>query len=177
MLTRDLENYRQFTRASDLEKIFEFMPPKLFEVAPRDSLLTMMRSAMDNEYMSIEMMDMKYKQKGKPKIQKAGPYYWALVAYEGSMRIVFKGEQGDNALIMTIMKSQFGKENVKEAGDSALDIILRDQAIIAFKDPSAATWWMIADKRKEIGEGSELQAMIYETAVPEVVRKALENKK
>lgn len=176
MLTRDLETYRQFSLAGDFEKSFEYMPRKMFDIIPRDSLIAIMRQSMDNEYMTIEMTGLDFKSKGNPKIKKAGEYYWSLITYNGSMRMILKGEPEYKALLLTMMKQQFGKDNVQEEGENGLMIALKNKRLIAVKDPALLTWSLLEDKRNSKDGQTEMQKMIMETCIPEVVRKAMGNK-
>lgn len=175
MLSRDLETYRQYTLAADFDNSFKFMPPAMFDIIPRDSLIDMMRQSMDNEYMKIEMISFDFKAKEKHKIKKAGEYYWSLVAYDGGMRMTLKGEPEYKALLLTMMKQQFGKENVQEEGENGMMIALKNKRLIAVKDPARLTWSLLEDKRNSKDEENEMQKMIMETCIPEVVRKAMGN--
>lgn len=176
MLSRDLEAYRQYSLAGNFEKSFEYMPHKMFEIIPRDSLIAIMRQSMDNEYMTIEMTGLDFKSKEKPKIKKAGEYYWSLITYEGGMRMTLKGEPEYKALLLSMMKQQFGQGNVQEEGENRLMIALKNKRLIAVKDPARLSWSLLEDKRNSKDGQTEMQKMIMETCIPEVVRKAMGNK-
>jgi len=171
-LSRDLEAYKQYTLAGDFDKSFQFMPPKMFDIIPRDSLLSTMRQAMDNEYMTIDLTAFQYKSE-KYKIKKAGMYNWAYISYDGSMRLRLKGEEEFKTLMITMMKAQFGSENVQMEGESAMLISMKKKRLIAFKDPASATWSLIEDKRFDKGQEGEMQKALLQSILPEEVLKAV----
>ncbi|HLP96372.1 MAG TPA: hypothetical protein VK168_20155 [Saprospiraceae bacterium] len=173
-LKRDLEDYRRFTLAANFDSSFQFMSPRMFDIVPFDSLKATMLQSMDNEYMKIELTGLDYTLLKKLKVKKAGNYFWALVPYNGSMRMELKGEEDFKKLLIPIMKSQFGSENVKMEGASTMLLTLKNKNLIAVKEPGAKRWYMLEDKRKEKGGGSEMQIQIYETVIPEDVRKAID---
>lgn len=170
MLQRDLEAYRRHTLAMNFDSSFAYMPPAMFEVVPRDSMLDLIKKSMNNEYMSIQMTGLDFKSKSKIKIKKAGAYYWAMVPYDGSMVMQMKGEESYKTLLLSVMRGQFGKENVTEEGESGMRIRLKNKNLIAFKDPASPIWSLLEDKRDD---GNPAQQMIYEAAIPEEVRKAI----
>ncbi len=173
-LARDMEIYRRVTLRGDFDSTFHFMPPKMFDLVPRDSLLAMMINAMNNEYMSIDMTGFQYK--GKPKIKKAGSFPWAFVSYEGQMKIHLKGEDSFNKLMIPMMKTSFGSKNVVEVDDKTLAVSMPNKRMIAYKDPAASSWSFIEDKRNEPGaEGARQKAML-DIIMPEEVLKAVGKK-
>lgn len=172
-LLTDLEDYRRFTLDMNFDSSFKFMSPKMFGIVPFDTLKETMLQSMDNEYMTIALTGLDYTAPKKVKVIKAGEYYWAMVPYTGSMRMELKGEPEFKKLLIPIMKSQFGSENVKMEGESTMLLTLKDKTLIAFKEPGAPNWYLLEDKRKEKGGDAVMQYMIYETVVPEEVRKAI----
>lgn len=172
-LSRDLEAYRRFTLALNFDSSLQYMPPKMFEIVPRDSLMADMLKSMDNEYMTIQLTGLDFNKKEKIKIKKAGIYRWAIIPYEGSMRLNFKGEQTYRALMINLMKGQMGKDNVKMEGDSIMQIALKNKQLIAFKDPASPIWSIIEDKRSDKGPGGESQKKLLDAVLPEEVLKAL----
>jgi hypothetical protein len=171
MLSRDLQTYQRATLSMNYDTIFYFMPSGMFDLIPQDSLRAVMSNAMDNEYFTIKMTG--FVVKGKPKIKKAQNYSWAFVPHEGRMTFQFKEADAMSKMMVTMMKSQFGSENVKELSADAMEITLKDKQMIAYKEPGLDHWTFLEDKRKEKGKDSALQREIYQTVVPEAVRKAV----
>lgn len=167
MLERDLEAYKRYTMSMNFDSSFQFMPPKMFEIIPRDSLLANALKTFGDEEMSIEMKGMDFKSKGKLKIKKAKPYHWAFVPYDLKMRIVLKGDQAYKTNVAKMMKAEFGSENVQEDGESALLITERNKRIIAFKDPASPIWSFLEDKRKKAGD-QEKELLFYRVIPIEV---------
>ncbi len=173
-LARDLESYRKFSLALNFDSSFQFMPPKTFEIVPFDSLKATMIQAMDNEYMTIQLTGFSFDTKRKPKIKKAGEFHWALVPYVGKMRMILKGEESFKKILIPVMKSQFGSENVQMEGDSAMQVTLKNKQLIAYKDPASPIWYMIEDKRLDKGGEGEADRQFLYSVLPEAVLKALE---
>ncbi len=173
-LLTDLEDYRKFSLAMNFDSSFKYMSPKMFDIVPFDTLKETMLRSMDNEYMKIEMTALDFNSPKKIKVKKAGEYHWALVPYTGSMRLELKGEEDFKKMLIPIMKSQFGSENVKVEGSSTMLLTLKNKTLIAVKEPGAANWYLVEDKRKEKGGDAFMEQMIYESVVPEEVRKAIE---
>lgn len=175
-LKRDLEDYRRFTLAVDFDHSLQYMPPKMFDIVPFDSLKQNMLESMNNEYMSVQMTSFEIDYKKKPKIRMAGAYYWTLVSYTGSMRMNLKGDEEFTKILIPIMKAEFGKENVKMADASTMDVALKNKKLIAFKESADPHWYMIEDKRFEKGEEGESQKALLSRVLPEEVLKALGKK-
>ncbi|MBK6993804.1 MAG: hypothetical protein IPH31_02350 [Lewinellaceae bacterium] len=176
MLDRDLELYKRYTLTLNLDSSLQFMPPKMFEVVHRDSLRESLVQSMDNELLSIQMTSFDFVSKSKIKIKKAGQYHWAVVPYTGSMRLTLKGEESFRAIVIPVLKSQFGSKNVQMENDSTMSIKLVNKEFIAFKDPALPIWSLIEDKRSGKGREAEYQKMLFETILPEEVLKAVDKK-
>ncbi len=175
-LSKNLADYRNYTLAGDFDHSLQYMPPKMYEIVPFDSLKQIMISSMDNEYMSIQMTHFDFDPKQKYKLKKAGVYYWTYVPYTGGMRLILKGEESFIQLVIPMMKSKFGSENVTMAADSIMDVALKNKKLLAFKDPKSSNWSLIEDKRMEEGEDAESQKALMESIVPAEVLKAVDKK-
>lgn len=173
MLKRDLDLYRQHTLNTKFDSSLMYMPPKMFDIIPRDSLRESMVQTMDNEFMAIRMTDFDFDPKHQPKIKKADPYHWAYVPYTGGMRLTIKSDPELKAMIVPILKAQFGPENVQMENDSIMQITLKNKEILAIKDPNVPHWWLIEDKRGEKGRSGEQQKQLFEMVIPEAVLKAI----
>ena len=173
MLNRNLDDYRKYSLALNFDSSLQFMPPKMFELVPMDTLKATMVQAMDNEYMKIEMTGFTYTGDRKIKLKKAGKYSWTFVPYTGSMRLNLRGESSFKQMLLPMMKSQFGTENVVVTGDSILDITFKNKKLIAFKDPALSRWSIIEDKRSEKGQEGERQKVFFEAIMPPEILKAI----
>jgi hypothetical protein len=173
-LAQDLATYNRFVTEMKIDSMLMFMPRALFEIVPQDSLVALTASSMNNEHFSIRMEELKYT--AKPKIKKASSYYWALVPYDLKLVFYFKGENSMNKLMAPMMQAKFGKENVRTIEDkNAMEINMKKKNLIAFKKSNAPQWSLLEDKREEATQGST-QAILFEAAVPDEVRKALNKK-
>ena len=173
-LWKDLMAYRECTLAGDFDKIFSFMPPKMFDVIPRDSLETSMEAAMNNEMMEVQLTRFDFDPKLKLKIKITGPYYWAKVPYTGAMRLTIKAESGLKAMLIPLLKSQFGADNVQMENDSTMQIAFKNKELVAYKDPALPNWSLIEDKRSEPGPAGEQQKELFKAIIPKEVLKAID---
>jgi hypothetical protein len=176
-LSRDLKDYKRYTLELNLDSSLRYMPAKMFEIVPFDTLKESMIQSMDNEYMQVQMTRFEYDPKKKPKIKKAGEYYWAYVAYSGSMRLTIKGESEFTKILIPILKEQFGAKNVKMEGESIMNIALKNKELIAFKDPALPNWSLIEDKRGEPGPEGEQQKALFSAIMPTEVLTAVDGKR
>ena len=168
-LFRDLETYRKHTLAMNFDSSLLFMPPKTFELVPLDSLKANMVQAFKNEYLDISMAAFDVEAQYKPEIRHAGIYHWAIVPYSGKLRMILKGEPQVKEMLIPVMKSQFGAENVQMEGDSTMLVALKDKKLVAFRQPDSPIWHMIEDKRAEIGPGGAAQRQFFNSVVPQEV--------
>lgn len=171
MLERDLNTYRRVSLALNFDSIFQFLPPAMFEIVPRDSLKEMMLSMMENKDLSMIFTKLDYK--GKHKVKKAGDHYYSLIQYDGGMDIKLKEEADETfiTILKTVMKRQFGSDNVVAEGKSLLHITMPDKQLIGFKTRDDQHWYFVEDKRAS-SKPSEL--IMMDSIVPEAVRKALD---
>lgn len=171
-LTRDLEQYKHYSLHGQFDSVFIYTPDAMFDIIPRDSLINVMAKAMNNEYMEIQLTG--FDLTGKPKVKKAGDYFWSFVPYDGSMALHLKGERAFQVLMSSSMKAKFGPENVKELGPGSLEVRMKNKKMIAFMHPADPHWYFVEDKRDEIGKEGELQDYIFKTIIPETVQKAVQ---
>jgi hypothetical protein len=174
-LAKDLGTYQRVTERMEYDSLFLFMPPKMFDIVPADSLAELMQKSMDNEYMSIKMTGMRFHQDAS-KIKKTDAYHWTLVRYDAGMDMQFKSsiDSATNKIMVAMMKSQFGREQVSLKNDSLLHIDLKDKQLLAFKAKENTHWYFIEDKRTAKGQEGKQQRAILESVVPEEVLKAME---
>jgi hypothetical protein len=57
-LDKRLAEYMQFNNDKNFEKIMDYMHPKLFKIVPRETLVSVLRSAFESEEMTIGMSDL-----------------------------------------------------------------------------------------------------------------------
>lgn len=173
LLLRDLESYQKHTLAMNFDSSLLFMPPKMFELTPLDSVVAATRRAFGNEHMRIEFQKMDYKSKGKVKIKKAGAYHWAFVPYDATLRVALRGEQDYKNLVKKMIKAEYGDENIQEEDESTFRLTERNKRIIAVKDPASPIWWFLEDKRKKSGDR---EGLLFYQVIPVEVQKAIGNK-
>ncbi len=176
MLSRDLQDYRRFTLALNLDSSLLYMPQKMFEIIPLDSLKATMIQAMDNQYISVKMTGLEFESNKKPEIKEAGAYFWAFVPFSGSMKLTIKGDKEFRKILIPVMKGQFGADGVQMEGDSIMNIMLKNKELIAFKTPNSPKWSLIEDKRSENGREGKQQKELFKAIMPPEVLNAIDKK-
>lgn len=165
-LSRDLAALQNATQRLNFDSLVMFMPPAMFNIMPKDSLVRDMNKAFDNEYFSMQVGN--YRNVKIPKPKKAGNYHYSLVEYVGEITMKYKTETETNKMMANIMKMQFGKDNVEDMGAEGLKIKLKNKKMIAFKDPSVNHWYIVEDKRQS------KEAIMMDLIVPVEVLEALD---
>ncbi|MBL7828294.1 MAG: hypothetical protein JNJ57_16805 [Saprospiraceae bacterium] len=168
-LNRDLVGYQNATNNLNFDSMMFYMPPAMFDLLPKDSMIASIRKAFDNEYFNMVMGGYKYTKIPKPK--KAGNYHCSLIGYEGFITLTYKSESPANAMMGSMMKTQFGKENVEDLADKkGLKIYLKNKKMIAFKAPDVNHWYIVEDKRQE------KESMMMDLIIPKEVLKVIGKK-
>jgi hypothetical protein len=175
-LKRDLEAYRKHTLTANFDSSLRYMPPRMFEIVPFDSLKETVVMSMNNEYMTIEMPQFDYDSDITPKIQLAYPYYWAVTTYTGTLRMIIKAEPSIRTMLVPVLQAQFGDKDMKVENDSTVQITFRNRNIIAYKDPALPHWCLIEDKRSEKGPEGRQQTVLLQAIIPEAVLNAVDER-
>ncbi len=119
-LRDDFDQYIGFIMDKDFNTCTKFMPEKIFNLIPKDKLVTMMNKTMNDPSVSYEMFAPKVTDLGQ--IQKIDGNHYAILKYSMKMNIKYhwdkmpdydeKDGAPDNETILIALKAQFGKDNV-----------------------------------------------------------------
>lgn len=175
-LVRDLEAYRKYTLEANFDSSLRYMPPRMFEIVPFDSLKETVIKSMNNEFMTIQMAQFDYPADLKPVVHAAEPYHWSSTTYTGALRMTIHAEPILRSMLFPALSAQFGAENMVVENDSTILVTFRDRRIIAFKAPALPHWSLIEDKRSEKGPEGRQQAILLRAIIPEAVLDAVDKR-
>jgi hypothetical protein len=153
-LKKRLNEFMNFNREMNFEKVLDYSYPKLFTLSPRKDLLAFFDKMYNSDEFSIKLDSMKIDSIFP--VFKSGEGLYAKVRYSMLMRMNFKsdsllignGDGGENKIV-TAMKSQFGEDKVKsDRENKALDInVVSD--MVAAKDRYAKEWCFVNFKEDD----------------------------
>jgi hypothetical protein len=148
-LEQRLTEFMKLNDEMNLEKIMDFIYPKLFDIAPRKDILQAMKDGFDNEEVKIEMDSLK--------VDKIYPVFeidkgsYAKVTY--SMVMVMKvkntkdsadvNDNAQNELIKATMSEKYGVENVRMNDATGVIKIRTASPMVAVKDALAKEWCFV----------------------------------
>jgi hypothetical protein len=146
-LEQRLSEYMEVNDKMDVEKILDYVYPKLFDIAPRAQLAQAMRDGFNNEEVKVEMDSVKVV-KVHPVFEEGNGSY-AKVDYSMVMIMSFAKESTEgnsdetNEAIRATMAEKFGDENVsldKTTGDIR---IRKTSPMVAAKDEHSKEWTFV----------------------------------
>ncbi len=115
-LETSFNSYLELILANDFETAFDYAPSKLFEIVPRDLMVTAMNQVFNNPDMKIYLSDPSILDiTDKIEIEGA-PYY--IITYASTMNMEFNDLPQDSSVNAILgmaeigLASDFGKENV-----------------------------------------------------------------
>ena len=141
-----LEDYLTAVKARDIDKILDFMPPKMFEMASR--------AQMKEELSQGDLKNITFKKtavRGVSSVVKHNKSKYAVVKYfsEAVLQLPKKDESKMESMVM-VMKSMLGKDNVKLNKAKRQITMSVDSELYAILSPGVKGWKFIQkDKDSE----------------------------
>jgi len=141
-LTRRLKDYTRVCVELNIEEMLEYMHPSLFELAPKDQLIEILKNVYDNDATKIKIEKIENHSISDPFTLKGVKY--CKVDYNMEMSLRFKDESklSDTTLIssmLSTLKSTLIGKDVSYNASTKQFIIKGSDVLIAIKDPST-TW-------------------------------------
>jgi len=150
-LMRRLDEYMMLNKKMDFEKLMDYIHPNLFNIASKEQMAEMFKSAFDNEALTIRMDSLSVIAIS-PSFSNKGSLY-RKVDYYISLSLKFKDSsilKDDESVATSIaqMKSAMDADNVKYIkSDNRLQIDSR-KIMIAIKD-NAKEWMFLGYEAKQ----------------------------
>jgi len=152
-LQRRLDEYLIANKELNFEKLMNYIHPKLFEIAPREQMIELLKSVVDNPQMTISMDSMAVTGISKPFNFKGAEY--KKVDYYVGMSLRFKDTaalkvQDKVADIEQRVKTAMDAQNVKYIPqDNRLAIDAR-KIMFAIKDNPQTQWMFIGYEPRQV---------------------------
>lgn len=122
------------TNQSDYEKVMDYTYPVIFDLAPREMLVGIMKESMDNDMMKISFEDIEINASVSDLVEINDGFY-ALVTFPSVMKMTFKTEMPNEQIdmIKESMKTNMNAESVEfHQASNTIKISMVSQTIAAF---------------------------------------------
>lgn len=145
-LEERLNEYMTINKQLDFEKLFDYIHPKIYEIAPRKDMVEAFRKIYDNPELSLGIDSIR-KKKISESFQFNGGTY-RLVDYHMVMWMKFKDEARveDSSFVQTMLsglKEGFAGKEVSFNKEKKTFVISGGDKLIAIKDTSKSPWMFL----------------------------------
>ncbi|MBC6490797.1 hypothetical protein ACFSQD_16470 [Flavihumibacter stibioxidans] len=150
-LVQRLDEFMKANSVLDIPKVIDYTYPKLFELAPKETIIEAMKNSFDNEEIKITMDSLA--------VVKIHPVFalnngmYSRIDYSMVMRMQFKKqlnmdqEQVNSAL--TAFRTQFGQKNVWYNETDKLFNIYQLTSMAALRDEPKEKWTFVNIKKDD----------------------------
>jgi hypothetical protein len=161
----------------DYDAIIEMSYPKLFELAPKDMVKNMIKSALEgNEAYSIEIPKFDPNKYGlsEIKVDKSASLAYAFVSYDIDMKMTFNNQTFDETA-KAMMKSEMESKGMDAEflSDNTVKMMMKNRITILIKDKNTNQKWAMINYE----EGSSMFADLLPAVVMEDAKKYAETLK
>ncbi len=175
VLTKEANMYFEYMSNQNFDGVLDYMYPKIFESAPRESMKQGMEQMFNAEDMKIQFLS-----NNVTKITdqtEADGINYAAIFYDSTMKMTFLSElnqpkeerEGFLMFMKATMESQFGEGNVTEEKEEMALIIKMSATMFAINDPQYDSW-------KFLGNDDAMKTLVS-TIIPDRVKTELLNEK
>lgn len=154
-LEQRLTEFMKLNEEMNLEKIMDYVYPKLFTIVPRNELQQAMKDGFNNEEVKIDIDSMKV-DKIHPVFEMDNASY-AKINYTMLMQMDFnnskdgaaKNDDEQTEFMRKIMTEQYGEENVSVDGATGIIKIRASSSMVAVKEQSDKEWYFVNMKNDD----------------------------
>lgn len=149
-LENRLTEYMQLTKEMKLEKLMDYIYPKLFTIAPKDQMLEAMKQGFSNEEVKVTLDSMKVV-KIHP-VFESGKGQYAKVTYSMIMVMNFTDKEmpaEQMEFIKESMGEKYGTENLAIDAQTGALRIRQANHMVAAKDEHAKEWSFLSIKEDD----------------------------
>lgn len=144
-LEKRLAEYMQLTEDMDLEKLMDYIYPRLFKIAPKEQMIEAMRAGFNNDELKMSLDSLKV-DKIYP-IFTSGKGQYAKVTYSMVMIMDFLDKEGiedQMELIMESMGEKYGRDNIRIDDKTGNLRVKQTSHLVAAKDEYAKDWSFVS---------------------------------
>lgn len=154
----------------DYDAILDMMHPKVFDIAPKDQMKTLIKSTFEgNEEFAVEIpKEIPDYKVSKVFIGQENNLEYAFVSYDMNMKMTFNNQEFDDEgkeMMTGIMKSQ-GME-VDFVSNNAMKVLMKDRMTILLKEDATKNKWVMINYDPD-------SPMFYQILSTELLEKAKE---
>lgn len=149
-LEKRLAEYMQLTEDMDLEKLMDYIYPKLFDIAPKEQMLKAMKDGFENDEVKVSLDSMKV-EKIYP-VFESGKGSYAKVTYSMVMVMEFVDKENLAEQIESIIEGageKYGRENLYFEEKTGSLRIREKSDLVAAKDKYAKEWSFVSLKEDD----------------------------
>ena len=150
-----LTEYSKLNEEMNLEKIMDYVYPKLFTIVPRNELLQAMKDGFNSEEVKVNIDSMK--------VDKIHPAFemdkvsYAKINYSMVMLMDFKNTKDNvtesddeqSEFMRKTMAAQYGEENVSVDEATGIIKIRANSSMVAVKEQSDKLWYFVNMKEDD----------------------------
>jgi hypothetical protein len=144
-LRQRLEEFMRVNDEMDLEKVMDYTYPRLFNLAPREEMISILRSSFENEDVKITLDSMRIDtifpvfQSGKGRYAKVKYSMLMLMDYKSTKDSAGK-DNGSLEAIRLGFSDQHGEENVRVDEKGILRVHVKGSPMVAARDEHSKEW-------------------------------------
>jgi len=151
-LEQRLQEYRKLNEELNIDKLMDYIYPKLFTLAPREDMVKGMKDFFASDEIKV-VIDSLTIDRIHPVFQ-IGDGSYAKVEYSMVMRMDMSPkdtveDEGQNEMIVQTMRAQYGEENVDIDKATGMIRIRTVNPMVAVKDEYAKEWSFVSLKEDD----------------------------
>ncbi|MBC7874049.1 MAG: hypothetical protein H7Y01_08635 [Ferruginibacter sp.] len=150
-LDQRLSEFMQVNDEMNLEKVMDYIYPKLFTIVPREEMLEAMKSGFNNEEVKVELDSLKI-DRVNPEFEMAQGRY-AKISYSMVMLMDFKISKDsidtNGPRMVEMLAAEYGEENVSLDKATGIIRIRTSSPMVAVKDEYAKEWSFVNLKEED----------------------------
>ena len=152
-LDRRVNEYFTLTRAMDVDRLMEYTHPRIFDVVPKDQLITIIKQSYNNESFDISIDSIAVISYSKPFIDEKIQY--VRIDYAMKMLMKFKDSSlFDNPqfpqMVMDNAKTSFPTAVISLDASKRTFVFNMTSIAVGLKDPAQKSWLFLGYQNNEL---------------------------
>ncbi|MEN9570784.1 MAG: hypothetical protein RL172_2015 [Bacteroidota bacterium] len=149
-LNKRLAEYLSYSKEINIDKILDYMYPRIFELAPKEQLKEVLQNAYNNKDIAISLDSLSIGKVLPISTFSKGACTKFSYTVKMTMKMLAEGMQNNTAAILQSFKASFGANNVRYDEAEKKFIIYQTKEALAIKDDfSNNTWSMLGLEKDE----------------------------
>jgi hypothetical protein len=149
VLNKRLSEYMSYSKDINIDKLLEYMYPRVFELASRDQLKEALEKAYHNDEIEIKLDSLAMGIVLPISKFSKGAFTKFSYTVKMSMRLLNKEMEEKTGLVFQSFKTSFGEENVSYNEETKLFWVYQTKDAIAIKDNYSKNIWTMIGLEKD----------------------------